>query len=116
MLFRKFLDSFGPEHKSLVKDLFTRNLMSCLMNQAAQEDRYLHLAATKTLKAIEQKVEKLPELLVPVLKELLGKHGAYNFDQRTKSKTVERLVQFSTPANAGTVLSMIREPVTSMVT
>jgi DNA polymerase phi len=114
MIFRKFLEGFASENKSLVKELFSRNLMACLMNQAAQEDRYLHLAAMKTLKCIEQTVEKIQELLLPILKELLGKFGAYNFDQRTNSKTIEKLSQWVVPANAELVLNLLREPVTTM--
>ncbi|RYP91250.1 hypothetical protein DL770_002642 [Monosporascus sp. CRB-9-2] len=111
MIFRKFLDGLRLGHQSLAKELFTRNFMICLMNQAAKEDRYLHLAAMKTLKSIEQCVEQSPELLLPVLQELLGKFGTYNFDQRTNSKTVEKLLQWVTPENAEAILKLLREPV-----
>ncbi|KAK7740658.1 DNA-directed DNA polymerase [Diatrype stigma] len=114
MIFRTFLDGLRSGHESLVKDLFTRNLMTCLMNQAAKEDRYLHLAAVKTLKSVEQCVENSPGLLVPILKELFGKFGTYGFDQRTNSKTVEKLLQWTTPTNVETVLQLIREPVVVM--
>ncbi|RYP26477.1 hypothetical protein DL768_011711 [Monosporascus sp. mg162] len=114
MIFRKFLDGLRLGHQSLAKELFTRNFMICLMNQAAKEDRYLHLAATKTLKSIEQCVEQSPELLLPVLQELLGKFGTYNFDQRTNSKTVEKLLQWVTPENAEAILKLLQEPVVIM--
>lgn len=114
MIFRKFLEGLSAGRESLVKALFTRNLMACLMNQAAKEDRYLHLAAVKTLKSIEQCVEKSPSLLVPVLQELLGKFGTYAFDQRTNSKTIERLLQWTTPAHIETVRKLIREPVVKL--
>ncbi|RYP70952.1 hypothetical protein DL769_004785 [Monosporascus sp. CRB-8-3] len=111
MIFRKFLDGLRLGHQSLVRELFARNFMTCLMNQAAKEDRYLHLAAVKTLKSIEQCVEQSPELLLPVLQELLGKFGTYNFDQRTNSKTVEKLLRWVTPENAETILKLLRGPV-----
>ncbi|RYO88679.1 hypothetical protein DL762_003605 [Monosporascus cannonballus] len=114
MIFRKFLDGLRLGYQSLVRELFTRNLMTCLMNQAAKEDRYLHLAAVKTLKSIEQCVEQSPELLLPVLQELLGKFGTYNFDQRTNSKTVEKLLRCVTPENAETILKLLQEPVVTM--
>lgn len=114
MIFRTFLDGLRSGQESLVQELFTRNLMTCLMNQAAKEDRYLHLAAVKTLKSIEQNVENSPRLLVPILKELLGKFGTYGFDQRTNSKTVEKLLQWTTSTNMQTVLKLIREPVVVM--
>ena len=114
MIFRKFLEGLSAGHQSLVKELFTRNFMTCLMNQAAKEDRYLHLAAVKSLKAIEQCVEKSPGLLIPVLEELFGKFGTYGFDQRTNSKTVEKLLQWATPENAEALLRLLRGPVVSM--
>lgn len=114
MIFRKFLDGLRLEHGSLVRELFSQNLMTCLMNQASKEDRYLHLAAVKTLKSIEQCVESSPNLLVAVLKELLGNFGTYVFDQRTNSKTIEKLLQWTTPDNVETVLKLLREPVVEM--
>ncbi|KAI1780206.1 DNA polymerase phi-domain-containing protein [Hypoxylon cercidicola] len=110
MIFQKFLQAFTTENEKLVKELFTRNLMKCLINQAAKEDRYLHRAALKSLQSIEKVVQTSPELLLPVLKELLGKYGAYDFDQRTNTKTVENLLQWVTPANAKGVLKLLRDP------
>ncbi|KAI0103243.1 DNA polymerase phi-domain-containing protein [Nemania sp. FL0031] len=114
MIFQKYLHGLASVDKSLVKELFTRNLMKCLVNQAAKEDRYLHRAALKTLQSIEKAVEAQPELLVPVLKELLGKFGLYDFDQRTASKTIEGLLQWVTPANSKKVLKLLREPVLNL--
>lgn len=85
--------------------------MKCLMNQAAKEDRYLHRAALKSLQSIEKAVQASPELLLLVLNELIGKAGAYDFDQRTSTKTVENLLQWATPENAKNVLKLLRDPV-----
>ncbi|KAH7027306.1 DNA polymerase phi-domain-containing protein [Microdochium trichocladiopsis] len=114
MIFQKFITGFGPEDKTLVLDLFTKNLMRCLVNQAAAEDRYLHRAALRCLDVIDQAVKASPELLVPVLKQLLGKWGAYDFDQKTNTKTVEKLMQWATMDNADEVLKLLREPVVVM--
>ncbi|KAJ8130131.1 hypothetical protein O1611_g3500 [Lasiodiplodia mahajangana] len=114
MIFQKYLHGLVSVDKSLVKELFTRNLMKCLINQAAKEDRYLHRAALKTLQSIEKAVEAQPELLVPVLKELIGKFGLYDFDQRTASKTIEGLLHWVTPANSKKVLKLLREPVLNL--
>lgn len=81
------------------------------MNQAAKEDRYLHRAALKSLQATEKAVQASPELLLPVLREILGKYGAYDFDQRTNTKTVENLLQWVTPNDAKNVLKLLRDPV-----
>ncbi|KAI0875991.1 DNA polymerase phi-domain-containing protein [Hypoxylon argillaceum] len=110
MIFQKYLHGLASVDRSLVKELFTRNLMKCLINQAAKEDRYLHRAALKTLQSIEKVVEAHPELLVPVLKELIGTFGLYDFDQRTASKTIESLLQWATPANSKKILKLLRDP------
>ncbi|KAH9909274.1 DNA polymerase phi-domain-containing protein [Xylariomycetidae sp. FL2044] len=114
MLFQKFLQGFATENKSLVTDLFPRNFMKCLINQAAKEDRYLHRAALKSLQSIEKVVSISPELLLPMLGELFGKHGAYDLDQRTNTKTVEHLMQYVSPDNVKSVLKLLQGPVTKM--
>ncbi len=107
MIFQKILEG-ATDSPSIASTLFSKNLMVCLMNQAAKEDRYLHRAAVKALKGIETVVEKAPPLLPTILKELLGKHGAYNFDQRTNTKTVEKLLQYTTPATVKSVLKLLQ--------
>ncbi|TGJ86702.1 hypothetical protein E0Z10_g2044 [Xylaria hypoxylon] len=114
MIFQKYLHGLASVDKALVKELFTRNLMKCLINQAAKEDRYLHRAALKTLQSMEKAVEAHPELLILILKELIGKFGLYDFDQRTASKTIEGLLQWVTPANSKKVLKLLREPVLNL--
>ncbi|KAI1383582.1 DNA polymerase phi-domain-containing protein [Hypoxylon trugodes] len=111
VIFQKFLQGFAAENPKLVKELFTRNLMKCLMNQAAKEDRYLHRAALKSLQSMEKAVQTSPELLFLVLKEFLGKQGAYDFDQRTNTKTIENLLQWATSDNAKSVLKLLRDPI-----
>ncbi|KAI0444243.1 DNA polymerase phi-domain-containing protein [Xylaria telfairii] len=114
MIFQKYLHGFASVDKSLVKELFTRNLMKCLINQAAKEDRYLHRAALKTLQSIEKVVEAHHDLLIPILKVLMGKFGLYDFDQRTASKTLENLLQWVTPDNSKKVLKLLREPILNL--
>ncbi|KAL2137014.1 hypothetical protein VTI74DRAFT_10490 [Chaetomium olivicolor] len=107
MIFQKMLEG-ATDSAFMVPTLFSKNLMVCLMNQAAKEDRYLHRAALKALKAIEAAVEKAPSLLPTILEELLGKQGAYNFDQRTNTKTVDKLLQHTTPATVKPVLKALQ--------
>lgn len=114
MIFQKYLHGLASVDKSLVKELFTRNLMKCLINQAAKEDRYLHRAARKALQSIEKAVEAHPELLIPILKELIGKFGLYDFDQRTASRTIESLLQWVPPSSSKKILKLLREPVLNL--
>ncbi|KAK1757926.1 DNA polymerase V [Echria macrotheca] len=108
MIFQKMMEDLASSD-ALVSALFTQNFMGCLMNQAAREDRYLHRAALKALKGIESAVEKEPHLLPTVLKWLLGKQGAYNFDERTNTKTVEKLLQNTKSSTSAPVLSLLQQ-------
>lgn len=88
--------------------------MSCLLNQAAREDRYLNRAATKALKAIEEVVSSHPDALAPILANLLGKHGSYGFDQRSSSKTVDKILQNVNEHNVASVLAVVKRPIKLM--
>jgi DNA polymerase phi len=96
-----------PAH---VEALFSKNLTLCLMNQASKEDRYLHRAATKALKAIESTTSAHPSTIIPILKGLLGENGAYNFDQRTNTKTVDQILQNVSGETGEEILKIIRSP------
>ncbi|QYT00940.1 DNA polymerase V (Phi) [Trichoderma simmonsii] len=112
-VFQKFLEGCVVHH-SLLQILFSKNLMTSLMNQAAKEDRYLHRAAIKTLKAIEGAVSSHPSALVPVLESLLSRNGAYNFDQRTSTKTVDKLLQNFNLENDKGTLKIIQAPIANL--
>ncbi|KAM0462708.1 hypothetical protein ACHAPV_003532 [Trichoderma viride] len=112
-VFQKFLESYAT-HPALLQILFSKNLMTSLMNQAAKEDRYLHRAAIKTLKAIEAAVSSQPSNLVPVLENLLSKNGIYNFDQRTNTKTIDRLLQNFNLENDKGCLKIIQSPIAGL--
>ncbi|KHN99981.1 DNA polymerase V family protein [Metarhizium album ARSEF 1941] len=113
MVFQKMLEGFIEEPLK-VQTLFSRNFMSCLLNQASKEDRYLHRAAIKALKSIEAVVSAHPSSLAPVLASLIGKNGAYGFDQRTSTKTVDRLLQNITEGDAEAVLTVVQKPVKTL--
>lgn len=81
------------EHSlELASHVFTKNLVRCLTNQLAVEDRYLHRMAVKAAKAIQSRVSKEPEFAAASVNGLMGSAGAVNFDQITKTKTVEKIV------------------------
>lgn len=62
------------------------------MNQLAVEDRYLHRMATKSAKSIQARVSKDPGFAAAAVNGLMGSAGSVNFDQVTKTKTVEKIV------------------------
>lgn len=112
MIFQMMLDGLGSQ-KSKISKLFGKNFMTCLMNQAAKEDRYLHRASIKALKSIETKAAAFPELLPTILQNLLSKSGAYNFDQRTSTKTIDKLLQNINEGNEKKVLSVLQKLIPS---
>lgn len=71
--------------------------MRCLMNQLAVEDRYLHRMATKSAKTIQIRVSKEPAFAAAAIKGLMGSAGSVNFDQVTKTKTVEKIAVEANP-------------------
>ncbi|TFB04772.1 DNA polymerase V [Trichoderma ghanense] len=113
IVFQKFLEGCIVHHP-LLQILFSKNLMTSLMNQAAKEDRYLHRAAIKALKAIEGAVSSHPTALVPVLESLLSRNGVYNFDQRTSTKTIDKLLQNFNSDNDKATLKIILAPIASL--
>ncbi|KAJ4394508.1 DNA-directed DNA polymerase [Gnomoniopsis smithogilvyi] len=108
MIFQKFLES-GLSYPHIVQNLLSQNLTTCLINQAAIQDRYLHRAATKALKAIERAAEANPGVVPVIIQFLLGKHGVYNFDQKTNSKTVDKLLHCTRPEHASQVIKTLRQ-------
>ncbi|KAH8427801.1 DNA-directed DNA polymerase POL5 [Aspergillus melleus] len=89
LLFNKVLNE-APLH--LASQIFTKNLVRCLMNQLAVDDRYLHKMAAKSAKTIQTRVAKEPEFAGASVIGLMGTAGSVNFDQVTKTKTVEKIV------------------------
>ncbi|KAF7594219.1 DNA-directed DNA polymerase [Aspergillus hancockii] len=76
----------------LASHVFTKNLVRCLINQLAVEDRYLHRMAAKAAKTIQTRVSKEPEFAAASINGLMGSAGSVNFDQVTKTKTIEKIV------------------------
>ncbi|OAX77949.1 hypothetical protein ACJ72_07746 [Emergomyces africanus] len=93
LLFTKTVNEAPPHLAGLV---LTKNLMRCFINQLAVEDRYLHRIATKALRSIQARVGREPEFIVAAVSGLMGPTGAVNFDQITKTKTVEKMISAAT--------------------
>jgi DNA polymerase phi len=83
--------------------------MRCLMNQLSSPERYLHLAAEKSVKAILRRVQSETPLALPSLKGLMSSpNGEINFDLVTKTKTVEKLVTLVTDPCLSGLLQFLR--------
>ena len=90
-MFQQLFDN-APE--VFLPSLFTNNFKRCLINQLASKDRYLHIAAEKSIRSILKRVEQNPSSAFAALNAFLATSlkGRSSFDQLTKTKTVERLI------------------------
>lgn len=113
MVFQKMLAGLVDQPDKL-GSLFSKNLMSCLMNQAAKKDRFVHRAATKALGSMEATAASHPASLPAILKGLLGKNGAYGFDQRTNTKTIDKLLRSMDAAREKECIDVIRQPISKL--
>lgn len=77
--------------------------MRCLINQLASKERYLHLAAEKTIKSLLIRAENEPSVASAALRGLIActSHLTVSFDDITKTKTVERLLALVHPSSLG---------------
>jgi DNA polymerase phi len=66
--------------------------MRCLINHISHEDRFLHRAADRCIKSLLQVAEKDPDTIATIVPRLISENGVYNFDQVTKTKTIDKLL------------------------
>lgn len=109
LLFQKMLND-ASDYNELLTTIFSPNLIRCLINHLSQEDRFLHRAAEKSLKAVQQMAEDHPHTIPTVLPKLITGNGIYNFDQVTKSKTIDKMIGLATGKDAETVVQIALKP------
>ena len=100
----------ASDYRELLTSIFSPNLVRCLINHLSQEDRFLHRAAEKSLKTIQQMTETHPHTIPTVLPKLIGGNGFYNFDQVTKTKTIDKMLGWSTGKDAEAVVQILLKP------
>ena len=87
----------------LLRQLFTPNLTRCIINQRAGSQRYLFDAAKAALNSVVARSKQDPSATSGLIQGLI-EEGAANFDQATKTKTIETLLsQSNAEALAGIV-------------
>lgn len=72
-----------------------------------QKDRFLNRAAGKSLRVLTQTVETHPYTIPTILTGLIGRHGTYNFDRATKTKTISQIVIKANESNAKEVIDIL---------
>ncbi|KKA29429.1 hypothetical protein TD95_002687 [Thielaviopsis punctulata] len=108
LVFQKMLVTFS-QHHDLIPVLFSRNLMACLMNQAAKDDRFLHIAAQRALRSVSDLAARFPATVTVLVRALLGNNGSYAFDARTNSKTVEKTLQKTPAVEAAAIVAFLEQ-------
>lgn len=87
----------------LLRQLFTPNLTRCIINQRAGSQRYLFDAAKAALNSVVARSKQDSSATAGLIQGLI-EEGAANFDQATKTKTIETLLsQSNAEALAGIV-------------
>jgi DNA polymerase phi len=66
--------------------------MRCMINQLSDPERYLNKAATRVTHSLVSKANSAPWMAPVAFKQLVSNNGAPNFDQLTKTKTVEKVL------------------------
>lgn len=90
--FQLFSRMLGNAPKWALPSTFSPNLMRCLINQRNDSERFLHNAAKTPLDDMRGRSKKEPEAAAPILKNLITQHGSLNFDQMTKTKTMDSVL------------------------
>lgn len=84
--------------------------MRCLMNQLASPERYLYRIAVTAMKVMVQRVQMEPSTAVAIIKGLLQPpQGRINFDQSTKTKTIEKVLSQVNKASLKQLLPVFRQ-------
>ncbi|KAM0714228.1 hypothetical protein Q7P37_010015 [Cladosporium fusiforme] len=93
---------------SLLRQLFTPNLTRCIINQRAGAQRYLFDAAKAALNSAVARSKQDPGASAGLVQGLI-EEGAANFDQVTKTKTVETLLAQSNPEGLLDVVTFVQK-------
>ncbi|KAI9658869.1 MAG: DNA-directed DNA polymerase [Trizodia sp. TS-e1964] len=98
-------DAPGP----FLRSIFSQNLMRCLINQLSDPERYLHASAQKSLRAVFARAERDSDAGLEIVRAFLSENGTPSFDQITKTKTIDKLLQLAGGQNAGPLVALYQE-------
>jgi DNA polymerase phi len=92
----------------LLRQLFTPNLTRCIINQRAGAQRYLFDAAKAALNSVVARSKQDPSATAGLIQGLI-EEGAANFDQATKTKTIETLLSQSNAEALADIVDFIQK-------
>ncbi|KAJ3314511.1 hypothetical protein HDV04_006050 [Boothiomyces sp. JEL0838] len=90
--FQIFLEILSRVTTDKVPVLFTQNFLRCLINSLSSKETFLFKQARHTTSQLCEFASQNPAAALPLVMQLLGKHGHFKFDQITKTKTVETIL------------------------
>jgi len=90
LFFFKSLDRVSTPQD--LSTMFSKNFMRCMVNQLSDAERYLNKAATKVSRALVAKAESTAWTVPVIFRQLATNNGTPNFDQLTKTKTVDKVL------------------------
>lgn len=109
LLFQKMLND-TPNYPELMTSICSPNLVRCLINHVSKEDRFLNRAAEKSMRTLQQTAEANPHTIPVILPKLISGSGFYNFDQVTKTKTIDKMLGWVQGKDAEEVVQMLLKP------
>ena len=89
-----FTLAIGSAPLSQLQSVCHPNIIRCILDQRADPNRYLFEAAKDSLNQLVSLAKQNPEAVSVLVRNLLFK-GAVNFDQLSKTKTIESLIQYA---------------------
>ena len=113
LLFQKMLGE-ATTCPVILDGLFSPNFMRCLINHVSHEDRFLHRAAEKSLRVMQQTIEAHPSIAAITTSGLISGNGVYNFDQITKTNTVEKILLLTPMEMRESVFDALLMPILAM--
>ncbi|KAF8530868.1 DNA polymerase phi-domain-containing protein [Trichophaea hybrida] len=90
LFFLKSLDRVSTPQD--LSTMFSKNFMRCMINQLSDAERYLNKAAAKVSRALIVKAESTAWTVPVIFRLLATNNGTPNFDQLTKTKTVDKIL------------------------
>lgn len=82
--------------------------MRTWINNLRGEDRVLHKAALRIAQDLQPLIAQNPKLGLPLILQLLGKHGSANFDKLTGTKTVANILSSMTTEGVSEYVAYLR--------
>ncbi|KAI9738759.1 MAG: DNA-directed DNA polymerase [Cirrosporium novae-zelandiae] len=78
-----------------ISDIFSPNLVNCMLNHASSSERYLHAMAIKSLKALESRAQQQPESILSIISGLIGSREPMDRLDQTTRKTLENVMGYA---------------------